>query len=336
MRLMMFDALLPYFGNKRKLCPFIFSLIAKHIPREQWKNKRFGDPFLGSCAVSLYAKALGFAVIGADIAERSVIAGLALIANSKDHLTDVAVKRLFFPNLQNKKYIQTYLVPHVFTERHAIFLDNAFANAATPLQKYLLLKYIFRLRAFSKFSSPNAFNRPFAEGEFDFIKLTYTRHIEYNLKPILDALQVEKDRINAGIFLNGANHDIAKGNVFEFVQYVNADILYLDPPYAGTLRYEDEYEVLDKILGDEQPKSIFSGANGMEVLEDVLVRADKFPLWVISFGNAGGKNDFNKFVQMVSEFRQCEAHELAYRHCEAMASEQHKQQSREWVVLAWK
>ena len=62
MALKMFDALLPYFGGKRKLCPVIFGLISKHIPREQWQGKVFIDAFLGSGAVSLYAKAQGFKV----------------------------------------------------------------------------------------------------------------------------------------------------------------------------------------------------------------------------------------------------------------------------------
>jgi len=62
-RLRMFDALLPYFGNKRKLCPVIFSHIAKHLPRQDWQSKVFVDAFLGSSAVSLFAKAQGFKVI---------------------------------------------------------------------------------------------------------------------------------------------------------------------------------------------------------------------------------------------------------------------------------
>lgn len=332
-----FNALLPYFGGKRKLCPIIFSHIAKYIPRKQWREKVFVDPFMGSCAVSLYAKALGFYVIAADVADRSVIAGEALINNSHNYLTSYDLYKLLEPNPENnKKYIQTNLVPHVFSERHAAFLDNAFANATTSLQKYLLIKYAFHLRPFSKFSSPNAFNRPFAEGRFDQIKPTYTKHIKDNLKTPLEIMRIEKERINAGIFFTGFYSEVYKADVFELLVHIKGDVLYLDSPYAGTLRYEDEYEVLDKILGDEQPKSSFSGANGMEMLGEVLARADKFPLWVISFGNAGGKNDLAKLVEMVSKFRKCEAHEFAYRHCEAMATEQHKQQSREWLVIAWR
>jgi hypothetical protein len=73
MKLKMFDALLPYFGGKRKLCPVIFKRISKYIPRDTWQGKVFVDAFLGSGAVSLFAKAQGFRVICNDIAERSYI-----------------------------------------------------------------------------------------------------------------------------------------------------------------------------------------------------------------------------------------------------------------------
>ncbi|MFH0764563.1 MAG: DNA adenine methylase [Candidatus Omnitrophota bacterium] len=82
MKLKMFDALLPYFGGKRKLCPVIFKRISKYIPREQWQGKVFVDAFMGSAAVGLYAKAQGLRIVCNDIAERSYIAGKALIENN--------------------------------------------------------------------------------------------------------------------------------------------------------------------------------------------------------------------------------------------------------------
>lgn len=333
--LKIFDALLPYFGGKRKLCPIIFTHISAHLPREQWQGRVFVDAFLGSGAVSLYAKAQGFKVIANDIAERSILAGKALIENNQTFITDSDLHRLFLPN-DNRRYIESKLTPRYFTKRHAVFLDTAFSNAERPLDKYLLLKYIFHIRPYSKFSSPNAFNKPMEEGRFDEIKATYTKHIRENLTPPLKILKLQKDRINKGIFSNGQKNEIYKQDVFDFIKTAGGDILYLDPPYAGTLSYESEYGVLDEILGDIKQKSMFSLKGGMELLGELLESADKFPLWVISFGNAAGKNDLNKLVGIVSKLRRCSAKEFNYRHCEAMATEAHKQNCREWLVIAWK
>lgn len=125
----MFKALPPYYGNKRKLCPVIFSQIHKRFPREKWRRAIFVDGFMGSGAVSLYAKAQGLRVVANDSAERSYTAGMALISNNETLLKDADIHKLFLPNGDNKHLIEKGCVPDVFTERHARFLDNAFPNA---------------------------------------------------------------------------------------------------------------------------------------------------------------------------------------------------------------
>lgn len=331
-----FNAPIPYFGGKKKLCPVIFSGINKRIPRDEWQGATFVDAFMGSGAVSLYAKALGFRIIANDIAERSFIAGKALIENNQTLLTDEDIYKLLMPNKENKHLIEKECVPNVFPRRHAVFLDNAFANARRNLDKYILIKYIFRIRPYSKFSSPGAFGVPFEDGRYDEIKATYTKHVKDNLKTPLEILKIEKDRINQGIFSNGLKNEIHKKDVFEFIDSVEGDILYCDPPYGGTLTYETEYAILDKILGDEKPTSRFSDKDGMDMLDALLAKADKFKLWAISYGNAAGQNDLNRLMGMVSRYRTCESREFVYRHCEAMASEEHKEKCREWMVIAWK
>jgi len=335
MALRFFNALCPYFGGKRKLCPVIFGHIAKYLPREKWCGAVFVDAFLGSGAVSLFAKAQGFKVIANDIAERSLLAGKALIENNQTILTDTDMHRLFPPNADNNRLIEREFMPEVFTKRHAVFLDTAFANAKRAIDKYVLLKYIFCIRPYSKFSSPNAFNKPMEEGRYDEIKRTYTKHIKDNLKTSLAILKIEKGRVNAGIFSNGLKNEVHKEDVFDFINEVTGDVLYLDPPYAGTLSYESEYKVLDRILGESKSKSGFSNNDGMDIVDELLSKAEKFPLWVISFGNAGGKNDLSRLVEVVSKYRKCEAKEFSYRHCEAMASEEHKRKSKEWLIIGY-
>jgi len=337
MGLKMFDSLLPYFGGKRKLCPVIFGNIDKYLPRETWGQKTFVDAFLGSGAVSMYAKAQGFRIVANDIAERSYIAGKALVENNTRRITPTDIHRLFPKNDKNTNFIEKTFVPDVFMLKHAVFMDNAFANAKTELDKYLIMKYLFHLRPYSKFSSPNAFNRPLSEGRFEDIKRTYNRAIQENMQSPLVIMKQVARRINFGIFSNGLKNEIHKGDVFDFIGNVQGDVLYLDPPYAGTLAYEKEYEILDTILGDRQEqKSKFSDDDGMKLVDEVLSRAEHFPLWAMSFGNAGGKNEFEEMVAMVSKYRKCEAREFSYRHCIGMASEEHKAQSKEWLLIGIK
>ena len=135
-----FKSLMPYYGNKRKLCPAMFNFLSKFLSRDEWQNMTFVDAFLGSGAVSLYAKAQGFKVICNDIAERSYIAGKALIENNETKIPPEDMDRLFMPNSKHKNFILINFTPDVFGSSHASFLDNAFANANSYLAKYLLIK----------------------------------------------------------------------------------------------------------------------------------------------------------------------------------------------------
>ena len=296
-----FKSLMPYYGNKRKLCPAMFNFLSKFLSRDEWQNMTFVDAFLGSGAVSLYAKAQGFKVICNDIAERSYIAGKALIENNETKIPPEDMDRLFMPNSKHKNFILINFTPDVFGSSHASFLDNAFANANSYLAKYLLIKYIFQIRPFSKFSSPNAFNRPFAEGRFDEIKRTYMRHLQDNLKPPLYILQKEKYEVNEGVFTNGHKNEVHKTDVYDFVHRMEGDVLYLDPPYSSTLACEDEYRVLDVILGEEdRERSRFSDDYNPDIIDEILKKATHVPYWLISYGNAGGKNRLEDLKKVIS------------------------------------
>jgi len=95
------------------------------------------------------------------------------------------------------------------------------------------------------------------EGRYDEIKQTYTKHIKDNLKSPLSILKTVKEQINVGIISNGMKNEIHKGDVFDFIKKASGDVLYCDSPYAGTLSYEGEYAVLDRILGENIVKSRF-------------------------------------------------------------------------------
>ena len=92
-KLAIWASLPPYLGGKRRLCPTIFREIDDLVPRRLWGRVAFLDAFLGGGSVSLYAKAQGFRVVATDIADRAIVVGEALIANSRVRLTKEDVLR---------------------------------------------------------------------------------------------------------------------------------------------------------------------------------------------------------------------------------------------------
>jgi len=335
-----FDSLIPYFGGKRKLCPRIFREIAQVYPRERWPSLRLVDPFLGGGSVSLYAKAQGFGVLCGDLAERSVIMGKALIENDGEKISEEDILQLFVATEPNRHLIQQNYVPDCFTEHIACFLDNAFAgveqigdDTRRALLQLLLVKYIYWLRPHSKFSSPGAFNRPFAEARYDDIKATYKHAIAANASHPLPALRALAHDIDRAVARGAQPCQAMKGEALTTIQAgEGAEILYLDPPYSGTLSYEEEYRVLDNILGESHEVSAFSGKDGLNYLIALLAECAAYPLWVISYGNA--VSDLATVKAAIAQFRPVKAVEVQYAHMPAVATKATQAANREFILLA--
>lgn len=337
-KLRFFDALPAYFGGKRKLVKAIF----KEAPPAT-QAPIFADAFLGEGSVSLMAKALGYQVLSNDIARRSFIVGKALIENNRVKLNDMDISRLFIPT-ENNIFVQTNFCPDVFLTKHAEFLDNAMAVVKTMedgtkkfLSLLLLIKYVFYLRPYSKFSSPNAFNIPMEERRIEWIKnRTYHASIKAALRPVPEALRELAQDINVGIIDNAQENQVFNLDVMDFLSRIKADVVYFDPPYAGTLAYEEEYHVLDQILAGqafEAQKSDFSRKDGMKFLDEVFQKAKHIPTWIVSMGNAGGTNDMVELEEMIGKYRRPEIYRIKYKHMPSVASEEHKAKNEEYLII---
>ena len=337
-----FRGLPPYFGSKRRLCPRIFKEITRVHPPDTWSRLRLVDAFLGGGSVSLYAKAHGFGVLCGDLAERSVIIGKALIENDGVHLSDDDILRLFVPAEGNRHLIESSYVPDCFAEATARFLDNAFAAVDTVtdemkrhLLRLLLIKYIYWMRPHSKFSSPGAFNRPFAEERWDDIKATYKHAISANASHPLPALRHLAKHINRAVARGAQPCRAMQGPALDTIRAgEGGDILYLDPPYGGTLSYEEEYRIIDEILGEHHEPSAFSRRDGLDYLVALLAECQNYPLWVISYGNA--VVDLQTVTAAVEQFRPAHAVEIAYSHMTAVASREKRESNREFIILGVK
>jgi len=127
------NSLLPYFGCKRNLSGVMFRQIAEHIPREEWNGMTFVDAFLGSGAASLYAKAQGFRVVCNDIAERSYLAGMALINNNDRKITDEDIGEALGYAQREKRFHGMQLNPKRRLKRYKRVPESLYLPAFTDI-----------------------------------------------------------------------------------------------------------------------------------------------------------------------------------------------------------
>ena len=338
-KLAMWRALPPYLGGKRRLCPLIFREIDRVVPRIRWGELRLLDAFLGGGAVSLFAKAQGFDVLSADIAERSVVVGRALIENNSTRLLHEDVLRLTAPGEDPEGPVEEKYVPKVFTAAQARLIGRAMSQAAdanNPARGALLKLLAIRVALLAHPMSqirPGTIGRV-TTGEYESLTPSCT-------KQYIDGLRLTRPRrvwelaqlINAGIFQGRAT--VMKADILEQLPSIQADIAYFDPPYPGTSSYEREYEIIDEILeGAALPVSGFSAKDGTKLLETLFDRARHIPVWLLSLNNAAvGLADLE--AMMRSFGRDVRSVAVKYQHKPAQAGEEKRRENREFIVSGW-
>jgi len=331
-------ALPPYAGGKRRLLGTIF----KHLPSPA-EAPTFVDAFLGGGSVSLMAKARGYRVLCNDVAERALIVGMALIENDRVRIDEADTLRLFVPRAEAGTFIVDRFAPSVLTTKHAAFLDNALAvarSASEPkrwLLLLLLLKYVLRCRPMGNFGA-RTIVRQLEEGAWEsmnphYVRDALARTIDGHPKALVENI---RKQVNRGIFSNGHRNRAHRMDAFEFIQKVEGDVLYLDPPYAGTSAYETGLRPLDEILVGhpiEPERSRFSRRDGIQALGELLDLATAFPVWVLSYGNAEATLD--DVVRLVQKFRPVQhAEAIRFVHCTGLAGKEHRERNRELLIVA--
>ena len=333
-----FSALPVYFGGKRRLLGAIFKQMP--LPSEA---PVFVDPFLGGGSVSLYAKARGYKVLCSDIAERSHTIGKALIENSKVRLDYDDLVRLAVP-VDGPGYAETHLTPDIFPTDHAHYLDAVVANAAnmTGVKRWLALlivvKYVLRLRPMGNFGA-RTLMRQAAAGDWEEMNPNYVRDLNTRGIPRhpLRLAEVLRKQINAGVFFNGYENEAHKGDVFEFLNNVEGDICYMDPPYSGTQSYERALKPLDDLLrggppDKKPPPNPFSKEPPEQILPRLFEAADHIPTWVLSYGNK--RIDLKSLIILMKKFKpNVDGMAIGYVHCEALASKENRKRNQELIVV---
>jgi adenine-specific DNA methylase len=91
--------------------------------------------------------------------------------------------------------------------------------------------------------------------------------------------------INQSVF-GGSPVQLYQQDAIEFCSQVQGDMIYFDPPYAQTSRYESSFKTIDKLLtGSVQadPPSPFS--KSADILDALYESSRHIPVWILSYGD---------------------------------------------------
>lgn len=274
-----------WLGSKRKLARTIMQAAT-----EAWGGDMdlpdapvFADPFAGGMAVSLTAKALGWEVRAGDLSPSAEALGKALVENddrildpevcAKAITTDISIdlppeKELSLPKNCRNVLARIASYERQLTDGETRWLIRAWLVKTTLAMSFWGIPLMSAGRR-----------------SWDELTVGQTQQLRKIGSPIVLALK-EAEKLNMGVFPNGQLNRMHRADAEAFMDDLEADVLYLDPPYPGTTAYEKAYAGLNKLLEPDAgtEASEWSDEDGWQLLQTLFDKAGEVPVWVVSMG----------------------------------------------------
>lgn len=277
-----------YIGNKEKLVDWIIENIPKDV-------EIVIDGFAGGNSVAYALKQKKFTVITNDILKINFMISKALIENKKVTLSTEEVENIFngipFEGFITKNYKNIY-----FFEEECKELDLYRKNIEEIECEYkkalafiLLRRAMVRKMPYSRFNIKWDKIVQLRDEEYSYKK--YGRKRAYHNQSFKEHFYENLFEYNEAIFDNGKNCIAYNKDINELLEMeIKADLIYLDPPYAGTLNdYFGFYGFLDSYI-DREKKEAFKNDfrhknNILELFDNLIKKASKYKYCMLSYND---------------------------------------------------
>lgn len=276
-----------FIGNKEKITKWIF----ENIPRD---IKTFFDAFSGGGSVSFEAKKRGYKVICNDILKVNYLIGKSLIENKGIKLEEHDIKIIFSGNpikgFIYKRYSNLFFFPEecMQLDLYRKNINKLCSPYKKALALVLLRRAMIRKMPYSRFNIPFDKVKQLRNEAYSYKK--YGRKRAYHNQSFKEHFLENIKEYNDAIFDNKKKNRAFNKDVFEIISKVNADLIYLDPPYTGTMNnYFGFYGFLDNFINSTEGKpfenNFIDKQDSLELFEKLFSKLKKYRYWVLSYNN---------------------------------------------------
>lgn len=322
-----------YIGNKEKIA----SWICKQIPKDV---KVVLDAFSGGASVSYEAKKRGYSVVSNDIMEINYNISKALIENKFEILSSDDINIIFsgqpkkgfmYKNYANKLYFPEECMELDLYTDNIKKLDSDYKKA---LALSILRRAMIRKMPYSRFTVPWNKIVQLRDEEYSYKK--YKRKRAYHNQSFKYHFIKELTSYNNAVFDNKKDCKAYNEDIFTLVDNVNADLIYLDPPYTGTMNnYFGFYGAVDEMLKGKilQPydNNFVNKKTAIDLFDQLFQKLGKYKYWMLSYNNSSYPTK-EQLIDILSKYSN-NIKVLEYEHSYKVTGKENKNKNIEYLFI---
>ncbi|MDR1517311.1 MAG: DNA adenine methylase [Dysgonamonadaceae bacterium] len=301
-----------FIGNKQKIA----SWICDHFPSD---TETVFDAFSGGCSVAFEAKTRGFEVYTNDILKINYHIANALIKNQNIKLNKKDIDIIFdgepFNGFMTEHYADVFFFENECQQLDLIRqnIEKLDCEKKKSLAFALMRRAMIRKMPYSRFNINWEKVKQLRNEEWSYEK--YKRKRAYHNQSFKEHFLLNLNEYNYAVFDNQKQNQAYNEDIFNLLDKISADVIYFDPPYAGTMNnYFSFYGLLDNFITGEITKPFGNNFRDKQTIEqqfDMLFsRLKNFKYWFLSYNNVSCPtktgmlsllNTYSKEVQIVEK-----------------------------------
>ena len=278
---------LNYIGNKEKISEWIGSLIPEDATS-------LLDAFAGGSSIGYMAKCKGLSVYSNDILAINYHIAKAVVENKGEILTDEDIEVIFngtpIEGFMYHNYANTYYFPDECKELdlYRNNIDKLSSDYKKSLALVLMRRAMIRKMPYSRFTI--RWDKIVQLRDEEYSYKVYKRKRAYHNQSFKFHFLDNLKEYNEAVFDSGTINKAFNMDVFDALEQIKADVVYLDPPYAGTMcDYYGFYNLLDEYIHGKKTEPF---ANNFVDRKTVIGLFDKlfsklanFKYWMLSYNS---------------------------------------------------
>lgn len=322
-----------YIGNKNKLTDWI----VENLP---YKKGTVLDLFCGGCSVSYALKEHNYQVITNDVLYSNYVISKAIIENKKVKLDkkDFDIK-IDIKDIDKKFNSIKFLSNKLYFDEEVRELAEllCIADKLDDEKKYLFLALIRRAMIrkipYSRMNVPWDQIVKLRDEEYSYRK--YKRRRAYHNKTFKEHILDNIKEYNDSVFDNKKENKAYNLDSFDMIKKLDksVDIIYMDPPYPGTMnKYDQFYGLYDEMFNIKIDYVNFSLNNMfLENLEKLVKRCINKTKYIVISENNKTKPSVDELKNMLKKYGTVKV--LEKKHQYKVTNKDNKNESYEVLII---